>query len=431
MSHDKAVQLAATALDFQLSGADRQALDAHLAGCAACRRTVAFLAQAARGIESLAVRPAPIRVRSAVLEAANAPSARGHGPLPWSAPRMDATLSIRLAAAALLALLVASMLAGLLSGGRPPVQAVVIGPATASPEAPSLAPVPTSTAFIAISVEVCAEAGDLWAAGGALWVRCPDSTVENVNPASLVTATAALGVQGLVPGPSSAWVLGPNGAVQLDAATGRHLARLDMASGTAGVMDGDALMVVDATSGLLRRVALTTDVGSVTGSITGSVTIPGGPVDIAMLGGSAWVAAPDADSVVRVDDQATRVMATIPVGDGPRHLAVAAGRLWVADDADGTVSAIDPATDTLTAIPVDPESHGSVLPGIVAGAGGTVWALDSHRASLVAIDAATALRRREVHVPVQGSAAAVTVLDGNVWVLDTAGWLDQLDVVPR
>jgi YVTN family beta-propeller protein len=431
ITHDKAAQLAATALDFPLDGADRKALAAHLSGCAPCRRDVAFLHQTEREIESLLVRPAPARVRSTVLAAATAPSAGQHGPLPWVTPRFGAPVGIGLAAAALLALLLATMLAGLLSGGRPPFQAVVVAPPTARTPAPTLPTVPRTTAFIAASVEVCAGARDLWASDRALWIRCPDSTLFGVNPQSLVLGSAALGVQGLVPGSSSIWVLGPHDARELDAATGRHLARLDSGAGTAGVLDGDALLVLDATTGELRRLALTTAAGAVTGTVTGSVAIPGGPVDVAMLAGSAWVAVPGTDSVVRVDDQATQVEATIGVGKGPRRLAVSAGKLWVVNDADGTVSVIDPATNTPTSIPVDPESASSVLPGIVATSDGTVWALDSHRASLVAIDAATETRIREVDVLVQSSAAAVAVIDGDLWVLDTAGWLDQVDVVPR
>ncbi len=167
------------------------------------------------------------------------------------------------------------------------------------------------------------------------------------------------------------------------------------------------------------------------GSVTGSVSVAGGPVNVAVLDGSAWVAVPDAGTVVRVDDQATHLQATIAVGEGPRQLTVSAGKVWVANDADGTVSAIDPATNTPISIPVDSTTNSSLLPGIVATADGTVWVADSHRSSLVALEAATVTRTREVQIPLQGSVAAVTVLDGALWVLDTAGWLDQVDVTPR
>ncbi len=209
ISHAKAVELAATAIDFELDRADRTALDAHLSGCAPCRRDVTTLSATAREIERLAARPAPARVRSTVLAAATASSASHNGPLPWLAPRLDVPVGVGLAAAALVALLVATLIAGLLSGGRPPFQAVVVAPATAVPPDPTPAPVPTSTAYIATAIEVCRAATDLVAAGGALWVRCPDATVSNVNPRTLAIATAALGVQAIVPGSSSAWSSGP------------------------------------------------------------------------------------------------------------------------------------------------------------------------------------------------------------------------------
>lgn len=37
----------------------------------------------------------------------------------------------------------------------------------------------------------------------------------------------------------------------------------------------------------------------------------------------------------------------ISVGDGPNGLGAAAGSLWVANEFDGSITAIDPATDAV------------------------------------------------------------------------------------
>jgi virginiamycin B lyase len=53
--------------------------------------------------------------------------------------------------------------------------------------------------------------------------------------------------------------------------------------------------------------------------------------------------------VTRVDPRTNRQVATIPVGPGPRFLAVDEGAVWMLNQGDGSVSRIDPRTNRVVA----------------------------------------------------------------------------------
>lgn len=70
IDHDRARDLAAAALDFELSPADREALDRHLEGCAACRTFEERLRADARAMAELTPHDAPDVLRARVMETA-------------------------------------------------------------------------------------------------------------------------------------------------------------------------------------------------------------------------------------------------------------------------------------------------------------------------------------------------------------------------
>jgi len=65
--------------------------------------------------------------------------------------------------------------------------------------------------------------------------------------------------------------------------------------------------------------------------------------------GSLWVAGYGIDSVIRIDPVAGRVLATIPVGDGPNALAAADDAIWVADRLGRSIVRIEPELNRVTA----------------------------------------------------------------------------------
>ncbi len=73
IDHDRALELAAAALDFPLSDDDREALRLHLDGCAGCRAVDERLRADARAIAGLATQDAPVDLRARILAATAAP----------------------------------------------------------------------------------------------------------------------------------------------------------------------------------------------------------------------------------------------------------------------------------------------------------------------------------------------------------------------
>jgi virginiamycin B lyase len=106
-----------------------------------------------------------------------------------------------------------------------------------------------------------------------------------------------------------------------------------------------------------------------------------------------------------------RVTASIPVGAGPADALVAAGAVWVANAAQGTVSRIDPATNTVTAtirVGRDPV-------GLAAGFG-SIWVANQSSQTVARLDARTG--RLEATIPVIGhvSPGQLAVDAEVVWV---------------
>jgi len=75
-------------------------------------------------------------------------------------------------------------------------------------------------------------------------------------------------------------------------------------------------------------------------------------------------------SLVRLDLATNEVVATIPVGRSPEHVAVSEDAVWVANNEDGTVSKIDPGTNAV----VETVGVGGFPGGVAAAAGSeSIW----------------------------------------------------------
>ena len=98
----------------------------------------------------------------------------------------------------------------------------------------------------------------------------------------------------------------------------------------------------------------------------------------------------------------------IPVGNGPSGVAVGAGAVWVANRRDGTVSRIDPDTDTATdLVPVGRE------PRAVAADRNGVWVANAGDGTVMRIDPSSGQVTDTIDVESRPSALAV--VDGAVW----------------
>lgn len=131
-------------------------------------------------------------------------------------------------------------------------------------------------------------------------------------------------------------------------------------------------------------------------------------------------------SVVRVNPATGTTIGTpIPVGRAPVTVAASAEAIWVSNMVDGTVSRIDPVTNSVTAtIPVGDSPF-----GIVAGFG-SVWVASLSDGKVARIDPAT--NSVIATVQTQSSAFGLTVGAGAVWVTycgcnGSAGVVSRID----
>ena len=110
-----------------------------------------------------------------------------------------------------------------------------------------------------------------------------------------------------------------------------------------------------------------------------------------------------------------RVVATIPVGASPADVLVSHDAVWVANAAQGTVSRIDPATNTVTkTIPVG--RH----PIRLAAGFGSIWVANQTEQTITRIDARTGQLLATIPTPTLGP-KQLAVGAGSVWAL--AGYL--------
>ncbi len=105
--------------------------------------------------------------------------------------------------------------------------------------------------------------------------------------------------------------------------------------------------------------------------------------------GSVWLTNYTDSTVSRIDAHDYRLLATIPVGDGPEGIAAGPGAIWVANNHTESVSRIDPTTNTVVAtIPVGPVL-GREGPAAIDVTTNGVWTAVPNLSAVVRVDPAT------------------------------------------
>lgn len=115
--------------------------------------------------------------------------------------------------------------------------------------------------------------------------------------------------------------------------------------------------------------------------------------------------------------------ATVPVGSDPSDVALGAGRLWVTNYGDDTISAINPVSGRVDTIQLtDPGAPHKDKPTGVAADETNVWVTDQGTDTVTKLDAAhprdSDLRER---IPVGDRPQAVAVARGTAWVANYGG----------
>jgi len=165
--------------------------------------------------------------------------------------------------------------------------------------------------------------GDVWFAGGRGTLARIDAHTLHVR--RVVTDLDSSTDGQVVALPGAVWMHDDNGIVShVDPATNRRVGRVNIYLHTTG------------------GVAVTPD-------------------------GNAWVTDTSQDVIWELDGQLNSIVKSFPVGTNPFGVAYGAGALWIANNGDGTVTRLDPATRHTTTIPV------GAGPLRVAFAFGKVW----------------------------------------------------------
>jgi YVTN family beta-propeller protein len=138
-----------------------------------------------------------------------------------------------------------------------------------------------------------------------------------------------------------------------------------------GVLGSDRVApIVNPPPGSLGRVAATIPVGA-------------SPVDVLVSQEMVWVANAGQGTVSRIDPATNTVSKTIQVGRNPIRLAAGFGSIWVANQTEQTISRIDARSGLLLATIPTP----TLAPNQLAVGAGSMWAIAGY--SLVRIDPAT------------------------------------------
>jgi virginiamycin B lyase len=220
--------------------------------------------------------------------------------------------------------------------------------------------------------------------------------------ALVLAATPSVASQGTAtPAAPPAAAVMPLAAVTADAT-------VPVRMGRGAVATDDAVWLPDAAAAVVRVEAKTNAVGT-------PVPVGGAPcASLAVAFGSLWVprCAP-APRLVRVDTAKGAVSATLEIGpsEAAGRIATGVGSVWLASDARGVVSRIDPDTNGVV---------GEVfLAGQPAGLlleGDTLWVTSVAGGVLTRVDAHSAEVGDSVTV---GAAPGVLVAgEGSVWVLN-------------
>ena len=167
-----------------------------------------------------------------------------------------------------------------------------------------------------------------------------DQTLRPVRLSAPSNTGSPGGTVGVAVGAGSAWGVTSDGRlIRVDPHTGAKTGIADVTQSAAGVATGfDSVWVTDDLGGTLTRVDPETLEGDA------PFPVPGELDAIAVGAGAVWILDMTAGVVTPIDPATSPPTAGSPirVGAGPTDIAVGLDAVWVANNADETISNIDP-----------------------------------------------------------------------------------------
>jgi YVTN family beta-propeller protein len=160
---------------------------------------------------------------------------------------------------------------------------------------------------------------------GAVWAINPDSTISRIEP-RLGLARRITGVEAIAVASDgqAVWTLNIDGTVsRVDRKSLGKPIRVAANVLTDIAVGGGSVWLADPYDGLVWRIGTTPRVAMRT------IDVGAGVDHLAFGAGSLWATNSSRGTVQRIDPATNRVAVTIPIGNTPRNLAVGAGAVWV------------------------------------------------------------------------------------------------------
>ena len=246
------------------------------------------------------------------------------------------------------------------------------------------------------------------AGASSVWVaNRVDGTVSRIDRGREEVVTIDVGGEptGLSFGGRSLWVADGQGrtVAQIDPSVNKVVQRFDVGNAAHAVAVGfGAVWVASAVDATVVKI----DIES--GRITMRIGVEARPTALAAGAGAIWVVSEATAHVIRLDPRSGTPVDSIAVGNGPSGVAVGAGAVWAANRIDGTLYRIDPATERSRRRCGSATIHARSRPTRTACGLPT-------RATEPSCESIPADRKVTDTVGIQGSPAALAVVDGTIW----------------
>ncbi|HEX4521866.1 MAG TPA: ABC transporter substrate-binding protein, partial [Gaiellaceae bacterium] len=156
--------------------------------------------------------------------------------------------------------------------------------------------------------------------------------------------------------------------------------------------------------------------------VVAPIQVGNGPDGIVFGAGKIWVTNGLDGTVSEIDPQTNTVVDVIPdVGNGPSGIAVSGRYLWVANSNDGTLARVDPVSGAVRTV----TSVGSGADGVAVGRG-SIWVTNQSAGTVTRIDARSGSVLRTINAG--SGAGALAVGAGLVWVANSLdGTVTEID----
>lgn len=183
--------------------------------------------------------------------------------------------------------------------------------------------------------------------------------------------------------------------------------------GTTAIAAG-SLWVADCKDKTLHRINLETL--ATTAVITTGIAAPDGEMNVVAGAGSIWLASDAKGVISRIDPHRNRVTASIIVAPGSNYLAFGFGSLWAVSGIHNTIQKLDPDTNTV----VKRTTLGRQA-GFLAAGEGAIWVQEQGDGTVARINPSSGEVSGRVKVDETLKYGDIDTGGGKVWLRTTAG----------